>query len=138
MENATKALMIAAAVLVAILVISLGIGIFNNASEQANAGNLDEYEVKAFNDKFMKYAGEGIKGSEINALISTAFNHNMAQDEEAYTVEVKYGSTTIISAALASDSTAAPSKLPTGALYDVVITMGTNKLVNTITISDHT
>ena len=44
MENATKALMIAAAVIVAILIISLGIGIFNMASEQVdNAGDLSEY-----------------------------------------------------------------------------------------------
>ena len=56
MENATKALLIAAAVLVAILIISLGIGIFNMSSEQIdNAGDLTEYQVQTFNDKFRKY-----------------------------------------------------------------------------------
>lgn len=128
MENATKALMIAAAVLVAILVISLGIGIFNNASEQANSGNLDEYEVKAFNDKFLKYAGDGIKGSEVNALINTVFNHNLAQDEDAYKVSIS-GEVTV-----GINDTTAPSKVATGDTYSVEITMGADGLVESIEI----
>ena len=47
MENATKALMIAAAVIVVLLVIGLGIGVFNMANEQIdNAGDLNEYQVE--------------------------------------------------------------------------------------------
>lgn len=128
MENATKALMIAAAVLVAILVISLGIGIFNNASEQANSGNLDEYEVKAFNDKFLKYAGTDKKGSEVNALITTVFNHNMAQEEDAYKVSIS-GEVTV-----GINDTTAPSKVATGQTYSVEITMGADGLVESIEI----
>ena len=53
MENATKALLIAAAVLVAILIISLGLVVYNMASETVdNAGNLDEYQIQQFNEKF--------------------------------------------------------------------------------------
>ena len=45
MENATKALLIAAAVLIAILIISLGIVVYNKASEAVTgAGDLSEYE----------------------------------------------------------------------------------------------
>ena len=70
MENATKALLIAAAVLVAILIISLGIGIFNMASEQVyNAGDLSEYQIQQFNEKFTKYEGENKSGSEVNAML---------------------------------------------------------------------
>ena len=47
--------MIAAAVLVAILIISLGIGVFNSASEQMGDMDLTEYQKQQFNEKFTKY-----------------------------------------------------------------------------------
>ena len=54
MENATKALLIAAAVLVAILVISLGIIIYQRASETVTgAGDLSEYQIQQVNEKYM-------------------------------------------------------------------------------------
>ena len=65
MENATKALMIAAAVIVAILIISLVMGIFNTGAEQAQNANLDEYAIQQHNDKFTKYEGENKSGSEV-------------------------------------------------------------------------
>jgi len=89
MENATKALLIAAAVLVVILIISLGIGIFNSASEQIdNAGNLSEYEIQKFNEKFTKYVGENLSAADVNALVKTAFNHNCIQEDASTRVRV--------------------------------------------------
>ena len=52
MENAVKALLIAAAVLIAILIISLGLVVYNKASETANnAGDLSEYEIQQHNER---------------------------------------------------------------------------------------
>ena len=68
MENATKALMIAGAVLIAILIISLGIGIFNSSAEQVENADLTEYQIQTFNDKFRKYEGTSKTGAEVNAL----------------------------------------------------------------------
>ena len=90
MENATKALLIAAAVLVAILIISLGIGIYNMASEQVNNSDLTEYEIQKFNQKFTKYEGRSVSASEVNALLNTVFYHNMAQDDDTTCVWVVY------------------------------------------------
>ena len=42
MENASKALIIAGAILLSILLISLGIMIFNNASNVANGQQMDQ------------------------------------------------------------------------------------------------
>ena len=51
MENATKALLIAAAVLVAILIISLGLVVYNMAAESVNNNSsLSAQEIQAFND----------------------------------------------------------------------------------------
>lgn len=79
MENATKALLIAAAVLIAILIISLGIVIYNQASETINSVNMSRQEIQAFNDQFLKYDGTGKRGTEVNALLKTALNNNMTE-----------------------------------------------------------
>ena len=133
MENATKALMIAAAILVAILVISLGIGIFNNASEQAEgAGNLSEYQVQTHNDKFRKYEGASVTGSEVNALLTTVFTHNNAQDSTSTCVQVTGASTIALSNAI----TKSPTKVDVGARYKVELSYDTKTdLVNKITIT---
>ena len=82
MENAVKALLIAAAVLIAILIISMVMGVFNMGAEQIeNAGDLSEYEIQSFNDKFTQYEGDSVTGSRVNALLKTVFNHNMVQDD---------------------------------------------------------
>lgn len=82
MENATKALLIAAAVLIAILIISLGIVIYNQASETVNSVNMSGQEIQAFNDQFLKYDGSGKRGTEVNALLKTALNNNMSERTE--------------------------------------------------------
>ena len=81
MENAVKALLIAAAVLIAILIISLGLVVYNRASETADgAGDLSEYQIQQFNEKFTKYQGTNVSGSDVNALITTVHNHNLMNE----------------------------------------------------------
>ena len=89
MENATKALLIAAAVLVAILIISLGVGVFTSASEQMGDADLTEYQKQEFNAKFTKYSGT-ITGAELNTLLKTVFNHNNSQPSDSTCVPVYY------------------------------------------------
>ena len=91
MENATKALLIAAAVLIAILLITFGVGILNTSTEQAGNIDLSEYEIQKFNDKFTKYEGDNVSGSEANALLTTVFNHNLAQETADTKVTVQKG-----------------------------------------------
>lgn len=82
MENATKALLIAAAVLVAILIISLGLVVYQMASETIDSVNFSGQEVTAFNDQFMQYQGENRRGSEVNALRKTILQANMKSRSE--------------------------------------------------------
>ena len=66
MENAVKALLIAAAVLIAILIISLGLVVYNRASETVNsAGDLSEYQIQQFNEKFLKYVKNFLSSSPV-------------------------------------------------------------------------
>lgn len=131
MENATKALMIAAAVLVAILIISLGIGIFNMASESMGNVDMDEYEVQAFNEKFRQYVGDEQRGSKVNALLTAVFNHNLTETDDAKKVSVG-GVVTVTT----SQSTA-PTKVDTGKTYKVVANYNSKTaLISSITVTE--
>ena len=69
MENASKALIIAGAILLAILIISLGILIYNQASGVATENSMDEVAIQTFNNKFLQYAGDQ-KGAAVRALLA--------------------------------------------------------------------
>ena len=79
MENASKALIIAGAILLSILLISLGIMIFNQAQTVVNGSGMTQAEVSSFNNQFLKYEGSK-KGSEVKSLIQEV-NINNSQDE---------------------------------------------------------
>ncbi len=80
MENASKALIIAGAILLSILLISLGIYIFTQAQTVVNGSGMTQAEVKSFNDQFIKYERTSVKGSEVKSLIQEV-NVNNKQDE---------------------------------------------------------
>ena len=75
MENASKALIIAGAILLSILLISLGIMIFNTAQDTTKNSGMTQAQVAAFNNKFSKYEGT-IKGSEVRSLIQEVIASN--------------------------------------------------------------
>ena len=77
MENASKALIIAGAILLSILIISLGIMIFNQASGVVDSNAMDEVAVSSFNQKFQQYEGNNVRGANVNALINTIIQNNL-------------------------------------------------------------
>lgn len=77
MENASKALIIAGSILVAIMVISLGVLVFNKMGNSAKeSANMDKQEIAAFNSKITPYIGNSISGSQVNALIQYIISVN--------------------------------------------------------------
>ena len=81
MENATKALLIAAAVLIAILIISFSLIIYNMASETVGNVNLSEAEMTQFNAKFKSYEGNKVSGGQVNALLRSVIAHNQQEEK---------------------------------------------------------
>ena len=75
MENASKALIIAGAILLSILLISLGIMIFNQAQDTVNNSGMSQAEITAFNNKFLKYEGKQ-KGSVVKSLVNEVIASN--------------------------------------------------------------
>ena len=119
MENASKALIIAGAILLAILIISLGIMIYQQAS--------------TFNAKFEQYLGSNVRGAQVNALINTINTNNMSQDDDSKKVTIK-GNTT--NTAQATDY---KKDYKTGSTYKVTVTKNTKGgLISEITIVENT
>lgn len=84
MENASKALIIAGAILLSILLISLGIFVFTQAQDTLGSINLDEQEVLAFNNKFLAYEGT-IRGSQLKQLFNLVDSNNASAKAEGAT-----------------------------------------------------
>ena len=85
MENASKALIIAGSILIAIMIISLGVLVFNKFGGTAkDMANMDEQEIKAFNNKLTPYMGNAVKGSQVNALMQYCLSVNKANSEQTF------------------------------------------------------
>ncbi len=89
MENATKALIIAGAVLISILLISVGIMVFNASSDPINqAQNSSEAQaIQMFNESFTSYLGEEITGQQAKSLISAVNASNGKNADHQVTLE---------------------------------------------------
>ena len=120
MENASKALIIAGAILLAILLISLGIMIFNQAQDTVTNSGMTEAELTAFNNKFLKYEGKQ-KGTMVKSMMQDVMANN-ANASDSHTVDVYLNGTKI------TDT----SSIKTNKTYTVTMQYGTS---NT---TDHT
>jgi len=87
MENASKALIIAGAILISILLISVGIIVMNaiNNPVQQGAEAANAQAVEIFNGKFTGYGGKGQSGTTIKALFTAANSTVRPSDREAGT-----------------------------------------------------
>lgn len=100
MENASKALTMAAGVIIAVIVISLGIYIFNIFSQYSKEQTEELYsnQVMEFNAQFTKYETmEDITIYDIISLANYAHNYNQsldnAEDRTELGISVKLGIT---------------------------------------------
>jgi hypothetical protein len=90
MENASKALIIAGAILLSILIIALGIYVFNIAKSAVNTDQLSSVEKDTFNKTFTMYEGEQI-GSDVKALLSNVIsNIGTNKDSDERLPDIQY------------------------------------------------
>ena len=96
MENATKALLIAGSVLVAILLIAMGVKIFNSTSETTESAQktMDATAATQFNQQFVDYNGKQ-KGNKVIDLLNKVLSSNSVNDintsEKRITIHWKSG-----------------------------------------------
>lgn len=75
MENASKALIIAGAILLAILLIGLSMFIYQQATDALDGMNMNQDKITAYNSKFEDYEGTN-SGTKAKALCDLIRNHN--------------------------------------------------------------
>ena len=89
MENASKALIIAGAILLAILIIGLGVYIYRQAAGVIDTGIMDQLVVSQFNAQFEPYLGNNVSGSNVKQLIKIIKASNRAKEDLTVTFIVK-------------------------------------------------
>lgn len=140
MENATKALLIAGAILIVILIIGVGMMVFQGASGSIDAGiaQMSAQEITIFNQNFTNYEGPKVKGANVKQLIGNIITNNSTnQDIDGKIVSIDGDKKIDAKAAdLKSDEMSVyRSEINTGATYTV--TTQTNQktgLVEKVTI----
>jgi hypothetical protein len=68
MENASKALIMAGSILIAILIISLSIYTFKKFSEEAKP-DFTKAEIGEFNSQILPFIGQRVAGAQVNSMI---------------------------------------------------------------------
>ncbi len=88
MENASKALIIAGAILLAILIVGLGVYIYRQAAGVIDTGTMDQLVVSQFNAQFEPYLGNNVSGSNVKQLIKIINASNRAKEDLPVTFKV--------------------------------------------------
>lgn len=120
MENASKALIIAGAILLSILIIGLGMAIYQQASGAIGNANMAPQKIQSYNSEFASY--EGTKsGTQVRALLDIIRSHNLANTDDPSLNVVAMTSS-------AAGVTAAPTELVTAAaINDIKKTINAGK-----------
>lgn len=130
MENASKALIIAGAILLSILIIGLGMAVFQNVKSSISDVNLDKEQVEAINSQYTPYIGTAIKGSKIKSLCELVKNSNLTAADATTDL------VTINGVTAATDIDALKNKIANGKTYGVTATYeGPSGTIDTITIT---
>ena len=153
MENASKALIIAGAILLSILIIALGIYVFNMAKSSFDGNQLSQVEKSAFNQTFTMYegkqAGTTVKAL-IDSIIANASENSGAKDrlptikyekgngsegghEWIFNVQVSGMGATGVNSCI-NGLNNLRTKIADKHIYTISYTMNTNGLVNKVTI----
>jgi hypothetical protein len=88
LENASKALIIAGAILLAILIIGLGVYIYRQAAGVIDTETMDQLVVSQFNAQFEPYLGNNVSGSNVKQLIKIINASNRAKEDLPVTFKV--------------------------------------------------
>lgn len=92
MENASKALIIAGAILISIIIIGLGVYLVNMAQSAGKKVNLDSQAAQAQNGQFTAYFGRKQSASDVKALMSLITTNNITGNtgDETKTIYTVY------------------------------------------------
>lgn len=86
MENATKALLIVASVLIGLIILSALLLLYNQVSDfyQSNSNKTEEQQRVEFNKKFESYENQEIRGNELLSIMNMVDDYNATEPENGY------------------------------------------------------
>ena len=87
MENASKALIIAGAILLAIAIIGIGMYVYQNAADAMSGTDMTDEQVRTYNQTFTNYEGTQ-RGSAVKTMCDTIANHNRTATDDSEKVQV--------------------------------------------------
>lgn len=138
MENASKALIIAGAILLAIAIIGVGMYVFQQVSGTIqDKANISAEEIETYNQPYYAYAGKNVKGSNVKTLCSKINSHNLAAEDPSELIilaEADYTDNAEVAApteedaegTTPSDINAIKNKILSGKTYTVTIATDPN------------
>ena len=135
MENASKALLIAGAILVAIIIVSLGLFAVNNARNSIQDTSLSAEQKEAFNLKWVSYLGKDKVASSVSGLLTAVIANNASDSTK--TIKITYD-TDVLASGVAGITEAKPNKIPaidSNRTFKVEATKYENGIISIITIS---
>ena len=88
MENASKALIIAGAILISILLIGLGVGVYQMASGTVKSANLGSQEAQAQNSQFEDLFGDRKTSADVKNIMTLVRNNNITGNTNAEQKEI--------------------------------------------------
>lgn len=132
MENATKALMIAGAVLIAIMIIGVGMMIYQSGAGTVTKSieGLTRTEIDAFNADLLAYEGDQ-KGSNVKQLISKIVTLNSTNAGVNDDRVISFNGKTA-----ANDLATERTAIVTGKTYTVSVQYNEGGLITTITCAE--
>ena len=139
MENASKALIIAGAILLSISIIAIGMAVFNQAKEAMDGSGLSSEKVATYNSKFDSYSGSQ-SGSNVKALLTTIQNHNLSNVNDE-SLQIKITTSTSSTDDVKEETNAAKAKkvIKSGYQYEVEFkTDEQSGYINAVTITKQT
>lgn len=82
MENATNALLMAAAILISIVILSIGVYLFTYFSDYAKnvEGDVRTNQIVQFNSQFLSYQGKELTIYDVITLANLAKNYNQENE----------------------------------------------------------
>ena len=130
MENASKALIIAGAILISILLISVGILVMNSTGNMQDqvSSSADSMAIETFNSQFLSYETDTNSAAQIRTLISKV-NASNASNDATTTADEKY-------VEVAWGQGLSASTLKSTKRYTVTVGYATTEYINKLTISE--
>ena len=145
MENASKALIIAGGILLAIAIIGIGMYVYQQAAGAIDNTKLTAQEIEAYNSEFSQYGGKQ-NGATVRAMLDRLRTHNSLNSDDTSKIIVAVWDTLdggkIERGDAANDRDATPEHITSmknqvvpGAMYQITFRYTSGGLIKAIAIN---